>query len=127
MILEHISMQTLGYSTENHRLLSPKECYAILHMNGQEAFDYLENLNRIENENETTCEIALRLEYSSDPIGTLNKCPAMGSNKVLSIVLGNLKGSVLNHINRQLCIRLTGFYDKPTHQIIPFVSECVSE
>lgn len=127
MILEHISMMTLGYSIEDHRLLSPKECYAILKMNCREAFDYLENLNRIENENGTTCEISLRLEYSSDPIGTINKCPAMGSNKVLSIVLGDLHGSVMAHVNRYILATLTGYYDKPTHKIIPFVSECVSE
>lgn len=127
MILEQISMQTLDYPTYGQRVLSPKECYSLLKMNGQEAFDYLENLNRIENENGTTCEILLRVEFSSDPIGTINKCPAMGANKVLSIVLGDLRGSVMAHVNRYILATLTGWYDKPTHKIIPFVSECVSE
>jgi len=127
MILEHISMRTLDYPTYGQRVLPPKDCYSILKMNGQEAFDYLENLNRIENENGTTCEISLFIEFSSDPIGTLNKCPAMGKSRLLNIVLGDLRGSVFDHVNRYACTQLTGFYDKPTHQIIQFVSECVSE
>jgi len=79
---------------------------------------YLNSFNEACKAAGTVVVVGIFIEYSTDPIGTLTKCPAMGRWYRSSIYLGDVI-SVSEHLYNVLRVRFVGYHDKPTNTVIP--------
>jgi hypothetical protein len=116
-IIENIRINAPSFDFHPHEAIPQKVCDEVNLWSPDRIFWYLKSFNEACKAAEKTVVVLLRLEYSSDPIGSLTKSPAMGKNRQIQLCLGKIE-NVMEHLYNYTHVRFIGYYDKPTHKIV---------
>lgn len=119
MIIENISLNPgHPYYLKDHHPLKRKYCDKLNRMDPHLIFRYLDEINRICRECSTVLYVEILLEWSSDPIGSLTKCPAMGKWDRSTIQLGAMFSSLAEHYKKYRAVSFVGYHDKPNNKVV---------
>lgn len=78
------------------------------------AINYLKGFNEACKADKRLVQVQVRIEYSTDPIGTLIKSPAIGGVIRRDIILGNVD-SIMDELHQ----KFIGYLDQQKNVVIP--------
>lgn len=80
----------------------------------EQAINYLKGFNEACKADKRLVQVQVRIEYSTDPIGTLIKSPAIGGVIRRDIILGNVD-SIMGELHQ----KFIGYLDQQKNVVIP--------
>mgnify|MGYP000859096854 CR=1 FL=1 len=116
-IIENIRINSPSFDYYPHEAIPQKVCDDVNLWSPDRIFWYLKSFNEACKAAEKVVVVLVRLEYSTDPVGSLIKSPAMGKNRQIQICLGKIE-NVMEHFDNYTQSHFIGYYDKPTHKVI---------